>query len=133
MWYSPGFTLATTTLPTHTTQKATPPICSACEVPLTVECILINCNKFKQIRLKHYQTDNIKLPTPRLFQRIAKTVRRRSLWIVSSPISGFFKHNVGTERTDKQSTRKCMWWSRTEGHIGKPWQAYYPYLVLLPG
>ena len=36
------------------------PVCPTCKVPLTVKHILINCNRFRQIRPKHYQTNNLK-------------------------------------------------------------------------
>ena len=32
------------------------PVCSTCKVPLTVKHILINCDRFRQIHPKHYQT-----------------------------------------------------------------------------
>ena len=32
------------------------PVCSKCKVPLTVKHILINCDRFRQIRPKHNQT-----------------------------------------------------------------------------
>ena len=36
------------------------PVCLTCKVPLTVKHILINCDKFRWIRPKHYQTNNLK-------------------------------------------------------------------------
>ena len=41
--------------------KAPPPtVCSTCKLPLTVKHILINCERFKRICPKHYQTNNLK-------------------------------------------------------------------------
>ena len=36
------------------------PVCLTCKVPLTVKHILINCDRFRRIRPKHYQTNNLK-------------------------------------------------------------------------
>ena len=36
------------------------PVCPTCKVPLTVKHILINCDRFRRIRPKHYQTNNLK-------------------------------------------------------------------------
>ena len=36
------------------------PVCLTCKVPLTVKHILISCERFRQICLKHYQTNNLK-------------------------------------------------------------------------
>ena len=36
------------------------PVCPTCKVPLTVKRILINCDRFRQIRPKHNQTNNLK-------------------------------------------------------------------------
>ena len=44
----------------HLLKRKTPPICSTCKVPLTVKHILINCDRFRQIHLKYYQTSNLK-------------------------------------------------------------------------
>ena len=41
-------------------KRRPPPICSTCKVPLTVKHILINCDRFRQIRPKHYQTNDLK-------------------------------------------------------------------------
>ena len=35
-------------------------VCLTCKVPLTVKHILINCDRFRQIRPKDYQTNNLK-------------------------------------------------------------------------
>ena len=37
------------------------------------------------------------------------TIRRGSGWIVSTPLHGSFKHNVGMEGFDKANSRKQMW------------------------
>ena len=37
------------------------------------------------------------------------TIRRSSVQIVSFPFSKSFKHNIGTDRIDKQTIRKCIW------------------------
>ena len=37
------------------------------------------------------------------------TVRRRSGWIVSILLRGYFKHSVGKERLDKANSWKQMW------------------------
>ena len=37
------------------------------------------------------------------------TVKRRSGWIMSTPLRGSFKHSVGTEGSDKAKSRKQMW------------------------
>ena len=36
------------------------PVCLTCKVPLTVKHILINCDRFRWICPKHYQTNNLK-------------------------------------------------------------------------
>ena len=36
------------------------PVCLTCKEPLRVKHILINCDRFSQIRPKHYQTNNLK-------------------------------------------------------------------------
>ena len=36
------------------------PVCLTYKVPLTVKHILINCDGFRRIRPKHYQTNNLK-------------------------------------------------------------------------
>ena len=36
------------------------PVYLTCKVSLTVKHILINCDRFTQIRPKHYQTNNLK-------------------------------------------------------------------------
>ena len=36
------------------------PVCPTCKVPLTVKHILINCDRFRQICPKYYQTNNLK-------------------------------------------------------------------------
>ena len=52
--------------PTHIThshflKKKNNPICSMCNVSLTVKPILLNCDSFKQTCPKYYQTSNLKL------------------------------------------------------------------------
>ena len=44
----------------HRLKREDFPVCSTCKVPLTVKHILINCDRFRQIRPKHYQTNNLK-------------------------------------------------------------------------
>ena len=44
----------------HLLKGEDPPVCSTCKVPLTVKHILINCDRFCQIRPKHYQTNTSK-------------------------------------------------------------------------
>ncbi len=36
------------------------PVCLTCKVPLTVKHIFINCDRFRQICPKYYQTNNLK-------------------------------------------------------------------------
>ena len=44
----------------HLLKREDPLICSTCKVPPTVKHILINCDRFRQIHPKHYQTNNLK-------------------------------------------------------------------------
>ena len=43
-----------------THKRKRPSVCSTFKVLLTVKHILINCDRFRQIRPKHYQTNNLK-------------------------------------------------------------------------
>ena len=45
----------------HLLKKEDPLIYSTCKVPLTVKHILINCDRFRQIHPKYYQTNNLDL------------------------------------------------------------------------
>ena len=44
----------------HLLKGEDPPVCPTCKVPLTVKHILINCDRFRHICPKHYQTSNLK-------------------------------------------------------------------------
>ena len=45
------------------------PVYPTCKVPLTVKHILINCDRFRQICPKHYQTNNLKTALQKLQTR----------------------------------------------------------------